>query len=116
MSQKTKVRRGITIAEQHMDENAESIRELNSIQEKMENFCRSKRNAFMPIRHELEEAQKVVRKISNAVIYAKWHCGFVPQGVGWIVGKKLKEAKEPKGNPDRRSRGNSHITSWEESE
>lgn len=94
MNQKTEVRRDSAIAECHTDENAEFIKELQSILENMEDFCMSKISWFMPIRLGMVEANKEVQKMNGAVIYAKWHYGLIPLGVGWPFGKKLTEARQ----------------------
>lgn len=93
MSQKTEFKNDISIVERRSDENKKLIQEPDVILNKMEDFCRTKRNMFMHIRDGLEEAQKVVSKVKGAMIYAKWHLSFLSQGVRWTVGKKLKEAK-----------------------
>lgn len=60
-----------------MNDNAELIKELQTVLQNMQDFCLAKRDMFMSIRDELEEARKVVTKMNSAIIHAKWYYGFI---------------------------------------
>lgn len=77
-----------------MGEIVELIKKLNSILEKMDDFCTSKSNMFLTITKGLDEAEEPIFKFRQASHNAPWFSRFIPYDVGLSVGKKLKEAKK----------------------